>query len=57
MRVQVVGSARGDEEMEYWRRRSWGSMERKVEKGMFRSGNCSRRSSGLTRLSLISGLY
>lgn len=54
VRVQQPGSARGEDEIEYWRRRSCGSMARNAPKGVSVSGNRSSRSNGLTRLSLIS---
>jgi len=56
IRVQTVGSARGEEEMEYWRRRSWGSMWRKSAKLISAEGYSSRRSRTLIRLEVISAL-
>ena len=56
VRVQDPGSASGEDEIEYCRRRSCGSIVRNALKGMSVSGNRSSRSSGLTRLSFISAL-
>lgn len=55
VRVQQPGSARGEDEIEYWRSRNCGSIVRNVPKGMSVFGNRSSKSSGLTRLSLTSG--
>ncbi len=56
VRVQVPGSARGEDEIEYWRRRSCGSIARNALKRISIFGNRSSRSKGLTLLSLISAL-
>ena len=56
VRVQDPGSARGEDEIEYWRRRSCGSIVRNAPKGISAFGNRSRKSSGLTRFLLISAM-
>ena len=56
VRVQDPGSARGEDEIEYWRRRSCGSIARNAPKGISIFENRSSRSSGLTRFPLISAL-
>lgn len=52
--VAVVGSARGDDEIEYWRMRIGGSIARKSPKGKAADRYSSRRSSGEQRLFAIS---
>ena len=54
VRVAMVGSARGVEEMEYWRMRIGGSIARKSPRGSAAEGYSSRRSKGERRLMAIS---
>ena len=56
VRVQDPGSASGEDEIEYWRRRSWESIARNALNGISVFGNCSNRSRGLTFFSLISAV-
>lgn len=56
MRVQDPTSARGEDEIEYWRSRSCGSIVRNAPKGMSAFGDRSSRSNGLTRFAVISAL-
>ena len=54
MRVQSDGFTNGEEEIEYWRIRMGGSIDRKIPNGNSADGKRSRRSRGLVRFSVIS---
>lgn len=52
--MQLVGSASGEDEIEYWRTRRGGSMRRNSSNDMAFLGNRSRRARQLTCLAVIS---